>query len=37
MKNLFPSDELQEEQPPGFVAWGEIGLVCRLKKRQHMA
>ena len=36
IKNTFLHDDLQEEvymeQPPGFVAQGEIGKVCRLRK-----
>ena len=36
MKNVFLHGDLQEEvymeQPPGFVAQGEIGMVCRLRK-----
>ena len=36
IKNVFLHDDLQEEvymeQPPGFVAQGEIGKVCRLQK-----
>ena len=36
MKNVFLHGDLQEEvymeQPPGFVAQGEIGRVCRLRK-----
>ena len=36
IKNAFLHDDLQEEvymkQPPGFVAQGEIGKVCRLWK-----
>ena len=36
IKNAFLHGDLQEEvymeQPPGFVAQGEIGKVCRLRK-----
>ena len=36
IKNVFLHGDLQEEvyieQPPGFVAQGEIGKVCRLRK-----
>ena len=36
IKNVFLRDDLPEEvymeQPPGFVAQGEIGKVCRLQK-----
>ena len=36
IKNVFFHGDLQEEvymeQPPGFVAQGEIGRVCRLQK-----
>ena len=36
IKNVFLHDDLQEEvymeQPPGFVAQGEIEKVCRLQK-----
>ena len=36
IKNVFLHGNLQEEvymkQPPGFVAQGEIGTVCRLRK-----
>ena len=36
IKNAFLCGDLQEkvyiEQPPGFVAQGEFGLVCRLQK-----
>ena len=36
IKNVFLNGDLQEEvymkQPPGFVAQGEIGKVCRLQK-----
>ena len=36
IKNVFLHDDLQEdvymEQPLGFVAQGEIGKVCRLRK-----
>ena len=36
IKNVFLHSDLQEEvymeQPPGFVAQGEIGKVCRLRK-----
>ena len=36
IKNVFLHGNLQEEvymeQPPGFVAQGEIGRVCRLRK-----
>ena len=36
IKNVFLSGDLQKEvymeQPPGFVAQGEIGRVCRLRK-----
>ena len=36
IKNAFLHGNLAEEvymkQPPGFVAQGEIGLVCKLKK-----
>ena len=36
IKNVFLHDDLPEEvymeQPPGFVAQGEIGKVCRLQK-----
>ena len=36
IKNVFLPDDLQEEvymkQPLGFVAQGEIGKVCRLRK-----
>ena len=36
IKNAFLHGDLQEEvymeQPSGFVAWGEIGKVCRLRK-----
>ena len=36
IKNVFLSDDLAEEvykeQPPGFVAQGESGLVCKLRR-----
>ena len=36
IKNVFLHGDLQDEvymeQPPGFVAQGEIGKVCRLRK-----
>ena len=36
IKNTFPHEDLQEEvymkQPPKFIAQGEIGKVCRLRK-----
>ena len=36
IKNVFLHGDLQEEvymeQPPGFIAQGEIGKVCRLRK-----
>ena len=36
IRNAFQHGDLQEEvymeQPPGFVAQGEIGKVCRLRK-----
>ena len=39
IKNAFLHGDLQEEvyieQPPGFVAQGEIGRVCRLRKPLH--
>ena len=41
IKNAFLHGDLAEkaymEQPPGFVAQGEFGLVCRLRRSLYMA